>query len=144
MEVELLSANEQDEEWMHPSDTRKWYEKIPLLPWHKKLYKPRTITRPELKVKFVTNQISNCRYTVLTFFPLCLFNQFKYFYNMYFLLTALSQLIPILKVGMTFTYFAPLVFVVGLSICKDAIDEIRIRIRDVVCYLLLYNNKLIY
>lgn len=62
-----------------------------------------------------------------------LYNQFKFFYNIYFLLTALSQLIPIFKVGMTFTYFAPLIFVVALAVIKDAIDEIRIFRRDVVC-----------
>ncbi|KAL7712586.1 Phospholipid-transporting ATPase [Entamoeba marina] len=50
---------------------------------------------------------------------------------MYFLLNALTQLIPALKVGLTFTYFAPLVFVIVLAVAKDAIDEIRKRIRDV-------------
>lgn len=50
-------------------------------------------------VNSVTNAINNMRYSVLGFVPMVLFNQFKYFFNMFFLLLALSQFITPLKVG---------------------------------------------
>ncbi|EKE42586.1 hypothetical protein ENUP19_0083G0009 [Entamoeba nuttalli] len=131
IEIPLVSSDEED--WMFPLDNRKWYEKIPALKWYKQFHKPRSVYRPEIKnvQKYTTNKVSNTRTTWYSFLPMSLFNQFKYFYNLYFLCNACSQLIPIFKVGMTFTYFAPLVFVVCLAICKDAIDEIRIALRDV-------------
>lgn len=45
-------------------------------------------------------------------FVLCsqvLFNQFKYFYNLYFLLLACSQFIKELRLGALYTYWVPLV-----------------------------------
>jgi phospholipid-translocating ATPase len=54
-----------------------------------------------------------------------LYNQFKFFYNLFFLLIALSQFIPPLKVGFTFTYIAPLAFVLTITLCKEAWDDIQ-------------------
>lgn len=51
---------------------------------------------------------------VKLFFVLCsqvLFNQFKYFYNLYFLLLACSQFIKELRLGALYTYWVPLVCV---------------------------------
>lgn len=42
----------------------------------------------------------NQKYRLVTFLPIVLFEQFKYFFNLYFLLVALSQFIPALQVGM--------------------------------------------
>lgn len=38
-----------------------------------------------------------------------LFNQFKYFFNLYFLLLACSQFVPELRLGALYTYWVPLV-----------------------------------
>ena len=54
-----------------------------------------------------------------------LYYEFKFFFNMYFLLIAISQLIPVLKVGFTFTYVGPLVFVLAISMLKEAYDDIK-------------------
>lgn len=54
--------------------------------------------RVEPKIE-VANLIRNQKYNVLTFFPVVLYNQFKFFANLFFLLNALSQLIPILQTG---------------------------------------------
>jgi phospholipid-translocating ATPase len=35
----------------------------------------------------------------VTFLPLVFYEQFKFFFNLYFLLVALSQFIPALKIG---------------------------------------------
>ena len=36
------------------------------------------------------NSVVNTKYNVLTFIPVVLWNQFKYFFNLYFLLIAIS------------------------------------------------------
>jgi phospholipid-translocating ATPase len=36
---------------------------------------------------------------VITFLPLVFYEQFKFFFNFYFLVVALSQFIPALKIG---------------------------------------------
>ena len=93
--------------------------------------KERKIIIKNMQKKYTSNKIGNTKYTWYSFLPMSLFNQFKYFYNIYFLMTALSQLIPILKVGLAFTYFAPLIFVIALAMIKDGIDELRIYRRDI-------------
>ena len=48
---------------------------------------------------FTGNKINNQKYNILTFVPVVLFNQFKFFFNLFFLLIALSQFIKVLRVG---------------------------------------------
>lgn len=73
----------------------------------------------------MTNKLNNNKYNVLTFVPVVLFNQFKFFYNLFFLLIALSQFVPALKVGYLFTYIAPLAFVLMITLVKEAVDDIQ-------------------
>lgn len=61
---------------------------------------------------------------MITFIPVVLFNQFKFFYNFFFLLISVSQFVPALKVGFLFTYVAPLVFVLLITMLKEAFDDI--------------------
>lgn len=79
---------------------------------------------------YCTNRLNNQKYNVLTFIPKVLFNEFKYFFNMFFLIIALSQFIPFLKVGFMFTYVAPLVFVLMVTMIKEAFDDIKRYFRD--------------
>ncbi len=58
-----------------------------------------------------------------TFVPLVLFNQFKFFFNLFFLLVALSQIIEALRVGFLISFVAPLVFVVTITMTKEAYDD---------------------
>ena len=74
---------------------------------------------------YFKNVVKNQKYTIITFVPLVLFNQFKYFYNFFFLLIALSQLYEPLRVGVLLTYLIPLVFVVLMAIIKEASDEYK-------------------
>jgi len=76
---------------------------------------------PEVKIK---NTVSNQKYSILSFLPKVLFNQFKFFFNLFYLLIAISQFIPQLKVGFIFTYIAPLLFVLTLTMIKEAYDDI--------------------
>ena len=72
---------------------------------------------------FPTNRQNNQKYNILTLVPVVLFNQFKFFYNFFFLLISLSQFFEPLKVGLMFTYIAPLVFVLMITIFKEAFDD---------------------
>jgi len=51
--------------------------------------------------KRVKNVVKNQKYNAFTFVPVVLFNQFKFFFNFFYLIIALSQFIPVLKVGIT-------------------------------------------
>jgi len=73
---------------------------------------------------FPSNKLNNQKYNIFTFLPLLLFNEFKFFFNMFFLLTALSQFIPTLKVGLLVTYVAPLGVVLTVTMLKEAYDDI--------------------
>jgi len=68
--------------------------------------------------KPVANIIRNQKYSVITFIPIVLYQQFKFFFNLFYLLTALSQFIPILKVGLLFSFVAPLALVLILTMFK--------------------------
>ena len=76
------------------------------------------------------NLITNTKYTLLSFLPLVLYNQFKYFFNLFYLIIALSQFINMLKVGFLFTYVAPLIFVLGFTLIKEAMDDYYRKKRD--------------
>lgn len=76
------------------------------------------------------NTIKNTKYNIITFFPLFFFNQFKYFFNFYYLCLCLSQFYPPLKIGFLFTYIGPLAFVLFLSMFNVIVDELVKFIRD--------------
>lgn len=79
---------------------------------------------------YPTNAISNAKYTAFSFLPLILFEQFKFFFNLYFLLVALSQIIPPLRIGYLSSYIVPLAFVLAITMSKEAWDDILRRRRD--------------
>lgn len=58
---------------------------------------------------FPANAIKNRKYNIITFLPLVLFQQFKFFLNLYFLVMATSQFIPDIRIGYLYTYWGPLV-----------------------------------
>lgn len=80
--------------------------------------------------KFPTNIVSNAKYTAWSFLPRTLYNEFSFFLNIYFLLVALSQIIPYLRIGYMSTYIVPLACVLTITIGKEAIDDIGRRRRD--------------
>ncbi|GAB1314909.1 Putative aminophospholipid-translocase [Madurella fahalii] len=80
--------------------------------------------------RFPPNIISNAKYTAWSFLPVTLYNEFSFFFNMYFLLVALSQAIPQLRIGYLSTYIAPLAFVLVITLGKEAYDDIERRRRD--------------
>ncbi|KAJ2974380.1 hypothetical protein NUW58_g8675 [Xylaria curta] len=80
--------------------------------------------------RYPPNLVSNAKYTAFTFLPITLYNEFSFFFNLYFLLVALSQAIPALRIGYLSTYIAPLAFVLVITMGKEAYDDIERRRRD--------------
>lgn len=80
--------------------------------------------------KFPSNAISNAKYNPVLFIPVILYEQFKFFFNLYFLLVALSQIIPALRIGYLSSYIVPLAFVLTVTMMKEAGDDITRRKRD--------------
>uniref|UniRef100_A0AAY4EJB4 Phospholipid-transporting ATPase n=1 Tax=Denticeps clupeoides TaxID=299321 RepID=A0AAY4EJB4_9TELE len=80
--------------------------------------------------KHPRNIIKNQKYNVFTFVPGVLYQQFKFFLNLYFLVVACSQFVPSLKIGFLYTYWAPLGFVLTVTMMREAVDEVRRYKRD--------------
>ncbi|XP_047683979.1 probable phospholipid-transporting ATPase IIB isoform X4 [Prionailurus viverrinus] len=80
--------------------------------------------------KHPRNSIKNQKYNIFTFIPGVLYEQFKFFLNLYFLVVSCSQFVPALKIGCLYTYWAPLGFVLAVTIMREAIDEFRRFQRD--------------
>ena len=77
-----------------------------------------------------SNKEENNKYNIITFLPLTLFNQFRQFGNLFYLILTITQFFPSLAVGFLFTYIAPLSFVVAVSMGKELYDDINRRIQD--------------
>ncbi|EGG00609.1 putative aminophospholipid translocase [Melampsora larici-populina 98AG31] len=75
------------------------------------------------KSRFPPNIVRNQKYNFITFVPLVLYEQFKFFFNLYFLAVAMSQFVPSLKIGLLMTYVAPLAFVLVITTGKEAYDD---------------------
>ncbi|CAK7335867.1 unnamed protein product [Dovyalis caffra] len=72
--------------------------------------------------KYTNNSVSTKKYNAFTFLPKALFEQFRRVANLYFLLTAalsVTSLSPVKPVSL----IAPLVFVVGISMLKEAVED---------------------
>lgn len=70
------------------------------------------------------NYIKTSKYSVLTFLPLNLFEQFQRLANFYFLCLLVLQLIPAISSLTPVTTAIPLIGVLTLTAVKDAYDDI--------------------
>lgn len=76
------------------------------------MYKARTVPLGLERLteeKYPRNVVCNQKYSVITFIPKVLYEQFKFFLNLYFLIMASSQFIPEIRIGYLYTYWGPLV-----------------------------------
>jgi len=79
---------------------------------------------------YCSNELNNKRYSFFSFVPKVLYNEFKFFFNLFFLFIALSQFIPMFKVGFMITFVAPLAVVLSLNMLKEAYDDYKRYVRD--------------
>ena len=91
-------------------------------------------------MRYPNNKISNQKYSLLNFVPLVLFHQFKFFFNLFFLCVSVSQFFEALRVGFLFTFLAPLVFVLLLTMAKEAFDDLQRFQRDKLLNLKTYRK----
>lgn len=91
---------------------------------------PQTAAPANKHYKFTSNAVSNAKYSPVSFIPVILYEQFKFFFNLYFLLVALSQIVPALQIGYVSSYIVPLAFVLTVTMGKEAWDDIQRRRRD--------------
>jgi phospholipid-translocating ATPase len=74
--------------------------------------------------KYKSNYVSTTKYNIVTFFPKALFEQFRRVANLYFLLAAAISLTSVGPFS-PISVITPLVFVVGVSIIKEAVEDSR-------------------
>ncbi|KAG8388401.1 hypothetical protein BUALT_Bualt02G0122100 [Buddleja alternifolia] len=80
-------------------------------------------------LKYCSNYISTTKYNIITFLPKAIFEQFRRVANLYFLLAAILSLTPVSPFSPV-SMIAPLAFVVGLSMAKEAHEDWRRFIQD--------------
>ncbi|KNE99199.1 hypothetical protein PSTG_07507 [Puccinia striiformis f. sp. tritici PST-78] len=117
----------------HPIERESFIERIRRLGTQSYTGKSRTIpfNPPDhFRSRFPPNIVRNQKYNIISFIPIVLYEQFKFFFNLYFLAVAMSQFVPALKIGLLMTYVAPLVFVLLITIGKEAFDDYQRRQRD--------------
>ncbi|CAN6989459.1 unnamed protein product [Brassica oleracea var. botrytis] len=81
-------------------------------------------------LRYRSNYVSTTRYNMLTFLPKCLYEQFHRVANFYFLVAAILSVFPLSPFN-KWSMIAPLVFVVGLSMGKEALEDWRRFMQDV-------------
>ncbi|KAJ7583625.1 hypothetical protein C8J56DRAFT_214008 [Mycena floridula] len=139
-EAELLGGDEEElgeQEAQLPRRQHSPPSRIPLtlLKSRKHALKDKSRTVPfrppdKFRSRFPPNIVKNQKYNIFTFLPIVFYEQFKFFFNLYFLLVALSQFIPALKIGFIATYIAPLAFVLFVTMGKEAYDDYKRHLRD--------------
>jgi phospholipid-translocating ATPase len=70
--------------------------------------------------KYPLNRTSTTKYTLLSFFPKGLYEQFRRLANLYFLFSAAISLTPLTPYSPV-TVILPLLFVIGVSLIKEAV-----------------------
>ena len=97
------------------------------------------LTKP---YRYKSNYVSTTKDNALTFFPKALFEQFRRVANLYFLLAAALALTPVSPYSAS-SLIAPLVFVVGVSMCKEALEDWRRFLQVSGSHLLTLNFPLV-
>lgn len=72
--------------------------------------------------KYAKNYVSTTKYNVVSFLPKALFEQFRRVANLYFLLAAVLSVAPFAPFDPV-SLIAPLVFVVGISMVKEVVED---------------------
>ena len=80
------------------------------------------IKNKPLKIK--NNEITTTKYNIFTFLPRGLLYQFARLPNLYFLFTAIIQSIPVISPLSSITAIVPLIFVLGVSLIREAIEDL--------------------
>uniref|UniRef100_A0A915HLU6 P-type ATPase N-terminal domain-containing protein n=1 Tax=Romanomermis culicivorax TaxID=13658 RepID=A0A915HLU6_ROMCU len=83
-----------------------------------------------LKFKYAMNFIKTSKYSIITFLPKNLFEQFQRLANFYFLVLMILQCIPAISSLRPWTTIIPLCFVLMVTAVKDFYDDVQRHISD--------------
>ncbi|KIM51232.1 hypothetical protein SCLCIDRAFT_33615 [Scleroderma citrinum Foug A] len=75
--------------------------------------------------RYARNKVRTSRYTLLTFLPKNLFEQFHRIANIYFLALVIFQLFPIFGAASASTAALPLLFILTVTAIKDGVEDYR-------------------
>lgn len=70
-----------------------------------------------------SNKITTTKYSLISFLPKSLLYQFSRYANIYFLITAVLQSSPYISPLNPFSAIAPLIFVIGVSLIREAVED---------------------
>jgi magnesium-transporting ATPase (P-type) len=90
----------------------------------------RRVVAGERDLSHCDNQIRNTRYTLLSFVPLLLKEQFSQWLNLYFLGLACLQLVPGLSPTSALATWIPLLCIVAAAGVREALDDLARAKRD--------------
>lgn len=76
-------------------------------------------------VRYARNKVKTTKYTILTFIPKNLYEQFRRVANLYFLALVVLQVFPIFGAVSPQTAALPLMFILAVTAVKDAIEDYR-------------------
>ncbi|KAK3100430.1 hypothetical protein FSP39_019862 [Pinctada imbricata] len=76
-------------------------------------------------VKYCYNKICTAKYTILSFLPKFLFEQFRKYANIFFLFISLLQQIPNVSPTGRYTTAVPLLFILSVSAVKEIIEDFK-------------------
>ncbi|KAI0051555.1 phospholipid-translocating P-type ATPase [Auriscalpium vulgare] len=79
----------------------------------------------EPTVRYPRNKIRTSKYTVVTFIPKNLYEQFRRVANLYFLALVVLQLFPVFGAAGSQISFLPLLFIITVTAVKDAVEDYR-------------------
>ena len=82
------------------------------------------------ELMFKNNTISTTKYNAFTFLPKALLYQFIRLANVYFVFIAIIQSIPIISPLGSATAIAPLIFVLAVSLIREAVEDLKRRKLD--------------
>lgn len=80
--------------------------------------------------KYKSNKIKTSRYNIINFIPKSIFFQFMRIYNIYFLATVVLQGIPAVSTVPVYLAAIPFIFVIGISILRELIEDIKRKVQD--------------
>ncbi|CAG7734664.1 unnamed protein product [Allacma fusca] len=75
--------------------------------------------------KFGGNRISTAKYSFLSFVPAFLFEQFRRYSNIFFLMIALLQQIPDVSPTGRYTTLVPLICILSVSALKEIVEDVK-------------------
>lgn len=74
---------------------------------------------------YASNRIKTTKYTIITFLPKNLFEQFHRFANLYFIFVVALNWVPQVQAFGKEIAMVPVIFVLAVTACKDAFEDFR-------------------